>query len=223
MGVGVAGYMALFFSSVAVGGVAIASLVSISLSPFFTASIARAFGRPWPGRAWMAATALALVGVALLGWPTGGTAGNHRVIGALLAAGASLSYGGYTVFGARSIERDQHATDALAASFAIGALLLLPFLAVEAGWLATGPGLALALWLGLASTTTAYVMFGYGLTHLAPGVVATLVLSEPLVATLLGVGVLGETMPVRGWLGCAMIAAGLALVAHNETRTVAVV
>lgn len=218
MGVGVTGYMALFFMSVHVGGVAIASLVSISLSPFFTSTLARAFGRPWPGPTWLASTVLAIVGVVLLGWPSGGTEGSHRVAGALLAAAASASYGIYTVFGARFIEDDHHATDALAASFSVGALFLLPFLISDGGWMVTGRGVGLVLWLGLASTTTSYVMFGYGLTHLAPGIVATLVLSEPVVATLLGVGLLGEAMPLRGWFGCALIATGLALVARNETK-----
>lgn len=218
MGVGVVGYMAMFFLSVQTGGVAVASLVSISLSPFFTASLARIFGRPWPGATWVVSTVFAISGVALLGWPTGGSDGTGRLSGALLAAGASAAYGFYTVFGARFIDADHHATDALAASFSVGALLMLPLLFTGGAWMLTGRGLALGLWLGLASTTTAYIMFGYGLTHLAPGVVATLVLSEPVVATLLGVGLLDEPMPTSGWIGCLLIAVGLVLVARQESR-----
>jgi len=205
MALGAAGYMAFFFLSVQVGGVAIASLVSISLAPFFAASLARALGRAWPGHTWLVSTVLALGGVALLGWPTTGIDGDHRLLGALIAAAASLAYAAYTVFGAHYVERRVPATMSLAASFSLGSLFLLPFLATDVAWLGTGHGLTLVLWLGLASTTTAYLMFGYGITHLAPGIVATLVLSEPVVATLLGVGVLGEAMPVRGWIGCVMI------------------
>ena len=216
MGLSVAGYMALFFMAVHTGGVAIASLVSISLSPFFTATIARRFGAPWPGKVWLLSTILAMTGVALLGGPVDGASG--RVTGALLAAGASASYGVYTVLGARLIAADHHATDALAAGFTIGALLMLPVLLLDHAWVFTGRGVALALWLGLATTTASYIMFGYGITHLAPGIVTTLVLSEPVVATLLGVYVLDEAMPARGWFGCAMIAIGLILVARNETK-----
>ena len=221
MGVGVAGYMAMFFAAVGRGGAAIASLVSISLSPFFAAAFARALGQSWPGRVWAVSTMLAIGGVVLLGWPTAGPTGAHRIAGAMLAAGASASYGAYTAFGARFVAGDVHATDALAASFLIAAVLLLPFLAIDHQWLLTWRGAALGLWLGVATTTVAYRMFGFGLTHLAPGVVATLVLSEPVVATMLGVGVLGETMPLRGWLGCAAIAAGLLFVARNASRRVA--
>ncbi len=223
MGLGVAGYMVTFFAAVQTGGVAIASLVSISLSPMFTSLFARAYGAPWPGRTWLASTVLAVLGVALLGAPSGSSASSHRLLGALLAAAASAAYGTYTVFGAQLVARDHHATDALAASFAIGAVILLPLLLTSGGQLLNWRGLALGLWLGLAATTLSYVMFGYGITHLAPGIVATLVLSEPVVATLLGVGVLGEDMPARGWAGCALIATGLMLVARNETKGATVV
>lgn len=218
MGAGVAGYMSMFFVAVHFGGVAIASLVSISLSPFFTSTMARMFGKPWPGRTWLISTMLAIAGVVLLGLPDGDAGGNGRLLGALCAAIASAAYGLYTVFGARFVDGAHHATDALASSFALGAVMLLPGLLVDPDWFVTPRGFLLALWLGLASTTTSYVMFGYGLTHLAPGVVATLVLSEPVVATLLGVGVLGESIPPRGWFGCLLIAIGLVLVAHNESR-----
>lgn len=216
MGLSVAGYMGLFFMAVSTGGVAIASLVSISLSPFFTATLARVLGAAWPGRVWVFSTMLAIGGVALLGSPDGASSG--RLAGALLAAGASASYGVYTVLGARLIAADHHATDALAAGFTVGALLMLPLLLADPAWVFTGRGVALALWLGLAATTLSYIMFGFGITHLAPGIVATLVLSEPVVATLLGVFVLDEAMPGRGWVGCAMIAIGLILVARNETK-----
>ncbi len=223
MGLGVAGYMVAFFASVQTGGVAIASLVSIALSPLFTAVFARFHGRPWPGLVWLLSTALAVIGVALLGTPMGGTGSANRLLGTLFAVVASAAYGSYTVFGAQLVARAHHATDALAASFSLGALVLLPLLFTSGSLLLNWRGLVLGLWLGLATTTMSYVMFGYGITHLAPGVVATLVLSEPLVATVLGVSVLGEHMPAQGWIGCALIGAGLILVARNETKGAPVV
>jgi len=217
MGCGVAGYMAFFFVAVAQGGVAIAALVSISLSPFLTGTFARLLGSSWPGRVWLASTVLAISGVLLLGSPEAGSS-DHRLLGALAAAAASAAYALYTVLGSRLVAASHHATDTLAASFSVGALLLFPLLLADSSWLAHPRGIALALWLGIMTTTLSYTMFGYGLTHLPPGIVATLVLSEPVVATLLGVFVLDEPMSGRGWLGCAMIAIGLALVARNESR-----
>ena len=220
MGAGVAAYMGFFFLAVSLGGAAVASLVSISLSPVLTGTIARLFGKPWPGRVWVYSTALAITGVVLLSAPTGVDDGTNRVLGALAAVAGSAAYAFYTVLGAKLVDDGHHATDALAASFSIGALILLPFLVLDYERILTSTGLLVGLWLGLATTTLAYVLFGVGITHLPPGIVATMLLSEPAVATLLGVAVLGETMVPRGWIGCALIAIGLFLVGRNEQRHV---
>lgn len=218
MGVAVAAYMGFFFLAVALGGASVASLVSISLSPVLTGTIARLFGKPWPGRVWVVSTTLAVIGVALLSAPTGIGSGSDRVFGALAAVVASAAYALYTVLGAKLVDEAHHATDALAASFSIGAVILLPFLFLDSAWLFTGRGIALALWLGVAATTLSYVMFGVGITHLAPGIVATMLLSEPALATLLGVVVLDEPMAFRGWIGCALIVIGLVMVGRGEQR-----
>lgn len=219
MGVGVAAYMGFFFVAVSLGGAALASLVSISLSPFLTGTAARLFGKPWPGRVWVFSTALAIAGVLLLSDPSNAADGGNRILGAIAATVASAAYALYTVLGAKLVDDDHHATDALAASFAVGAVILLPFLVLDGDWLFSGRGIALALWLGFAATTLSYVMFGYGITHLPPGIVATMLLSEPAVATLLGVFVLDESMALRGWVGCALIALGLTMVGRNERRS----
>ena len=217
-GVSVALYMLTFFYAVAAAGAAVASLVSISSAPLLAGLISRMFGKPWPSRLWFFATSLAVVGVILLSAPTGADVGNARVLGALSAAIAGASYAFYTVVGAQLVEEKYEATDALAAAFSIGSIVLLPFLFSNFSWLLSAQGFGLALWLGLVSTTLSYFMFGIGITHLAPGVVATLLLSEPAVATVLGVFVLDEPMAVRGWFGCALIATGLVLVSRNERK-----
>lgn len=217
MGLSVASYMGSFFLAVQLAGAAVASLVSISLAPLLAGAIARMFGKPWPGKIWMLSTLLAVCGVALLSAPTSVDGGN-RVLGALAATLASASYAFYTVMGANLVDDNHHATDALAASFSIGAILLFPFLLLDPSWLTTGRGIALALWLGLAATTLSYFLFGIGITYLAPGVVATLLLSEPFLATLMGVFILNEPMNARGWLGCLLIVIGLILVSRNESK-----
>jgi len=178
------------------------------------------FGSPWPGRIWAISTALAVVGIVLLSAPTSSQTGDHRVLGALSAAVAAAAYAFYTVVGARLVDEGSHATDGLAASFSIGAVLLFPFLAMDFHWMLTPHGLALALWLGVASTTLSYILFGVGITHLAPGVVATLLLSEPFVATMFGVFLLNEPMALRGWFGCILILIGLLMVSRNERKNV---
>jgi DME family drug/metabolite transporter len=67
----------------------------------------------------------------------------------------------------------------------------------------------------------AYVLFGRGLRHLPAGPVATLVLAEPLVATLLGVGLLGERPGPVGWLGAGLVAVGLLVQGFTSVRDTA--
>ena len=102
--------------------------------------------------------------------------------------------------------------EVMASAFGLGGLVLVPLLlASPLGWLPTPAGLALVAYLGLVTTTLAYVLFGRGLAVLPAGPVTTLVLAEPLVATALAVGVLGERLPAAGVAGAGLVLAGLAL------------
>ena len=106
----------------------------------------------------------------------------------------------------------------MAAPFAIAAVILLPFLLAGGTWWVSLDGVVMAVWLGLAATTGAYILFGKGLTLLQPGHIATLTLAEPVVATMLGVAVLGEVISARGWIGCLLVIVALALLGVMENR-----
>jgi DME family drug/metabolite transporter len=71
----------------------------------------------------------------------------------------------------------------------------------------------MALWLGLVTTTLAYVLFGIGLGGMAPATVSTLTLAEPLTAGVLGVAILGETLSSGGIAGLLVLAAGIVVLA----------
>jgi DME family drug/metabolite transporter len=123
---------------------------------------------------------------------------------------SSAGYALYTIAAKRLLNVGEAPANVMASAFGLGGVLLLPVLvATGPGWLASVDGAAVALWLGLATTTVAYVLFGRGLAALPAGPVATLVLAEPLVATLLGVGLLGERPGIVGWVGAGLVAAGL--------------
>lgn len=140
--------------------------------------------------------------------------------GLVFSFAAAAAYAGYTVAAKQLMHMGATSSEAMAAAFGLGAILLLPALLVAGvGWLATANGLAVAIWLGLATTTLAYVLFGRGLRRLPAGPVATLVLAEPLVATLLGIGLLGERIGIGGWLGALLVAAGLGLQSAASIRS----
>ena len=107
----------------------------------------------------------------------------------------------------------------IGAAFGIGAVLSLPIVLFTSAWINSALLVGFVLYIGLATTALGYILFGNGLTHLSPGTVSTLTLAEPVLATLMGVYILGEAMNLRGWIGCAVIIGALALLGIVESRT----
>ena len=215
MGAAVAGYQALFFVGTSRTGVAVGTLASLALAPFLAGVLAWLLRAGAPGWVWAGSTVLAVVGLALL---TLGGVEDVDALGILAAGGAGACYAVYTVIGARLASSGSSASAVLAAAFVVGGALLFPF-AVAAGWWWVSPqGIALVLWLGIAATTVAYLLFGVGLRRLQAGHVATLNLAEPVVATILGVLVVGERLSVAGWLGCALIVLALGMLGLAESK-----
>ncbi len=204
-------YQVCFFGGVLRAGVAVGTLVTIGSGPVFTGILSWILLRERPRASWVVATSVCVVGLGLL-IGSSSSGGHADVLGFLLALASGLGYAFYTVASKRLMNDGHRSDEVMAAAFGLGGLVLLPVLLTQPlAWLATPSGLAMALWLGLATTTVAYVLFGRGLRHLPAGPVTTLVLAEPVVATLLGVLVLGETIPVLGWVGVSLVLAGLAL------------
>ena len=157
----------------------------------FTGLLSWLLLRERPRLSWVVATSVCVVGLVLL-VGSQASSGSGDALGYLLALTSGLGYAFYTVASKRLMNAGHGSDEVMAAAFGLGGLLLLPVLLTQPmAWIATPSGLAMALWLGLITTT--------------------LVLAEPVVATLLGVLVLGETIPAVGWAGIALVLAGLAL------------
>ena len=208
-------YQVCFFAAVDGAGVALGTLVTIGSGPVFAGLLGAVLLRERPERAWVLATAFCVAGLALLS----GTGDDVDPVGVLLALLAGLGYAAYTVAAKHLMSRGAHSSEVMASAFGLGGLLLLPVLLTQPlGWLATPGGLGLAAYLGLVTTTLAYVLFGRGLAVLPAGPVTTLVLAEPLVATALGVGLLGERLALAGVAGAALVLAGLVLQGVASSR-----
>ncbi len=214
MGAAVAGYQALFFMGTARAGVAVGTLISLAVAPFLAGVLGWLLREGAPGWVWALSTVVAVVGVGLL---VSGNLSAGEPIGMAYAAGAGACYAVYTVIGVRLAREGRAASAVLAASFSIAALMLLPA-ALTSGWWLSASGVVAVLWLGLVTTTGAYLLFGIGLTVLQPGHIATLNLFEPAVATVLGVLVLGESLGVVGWIGCLLVLGAIALLGVAENR-----
>lgn len=216
-------YQVFFFAGVERVGVALGTLVTIGSGPVFAGLLAAVVLRERPARSWAVATTLCVVGLALLSLSGGSGSGTAEPVGIALALASGLAYAAYTVFAKQLITGGAPSAEVMASAFGLGGVLLLPLLATQpVAWLASPGGLALALYLGLVTTTIGYVLFGRGLAVLPAGPVTTLVLAEPLVATALGVGLLEERLAVLGWTGAAVVLVGLLLQGVQASRPVRV-
>ena len=213
MALGVAGYQYLFFVGTDLAGIALGTLVSLALAPFFAGLLAWRWKGIKPARVWYFSTVTAVIGLTCVSLYALDVA--LPITGLVASLVASMAYATYTVIGSET-SKSFSPIALLAVSFTIAALLLLPFSLTSFGFLASPRGALLSLWLGLVATAIAYAFFAYGLPRLQAGVIATLNLAEPLVATILGVVIIGEQLGALAVIGCVMIAVALAQLALSH-------
>jgi drug/metabolite transporter, DME family len=212
----VAGYPVTFYPAVARTGVAVATVIALGSAPVFAGLLAWATGQGRPGARWAAATAAAVLGCGalVLAPALTGHGGPADGMGILLAGLAGLCYAGYALIGRALVAAGHPAAPVLGVMFGAAGLAMLPvLLASGTGWLGSWRGAAVALHLAACTTFLAYRLFGRGLRSTQAQLATTLTLAEPAVATLLGVVLLGERLPVLSWCGLAVLAAGLACLA----------
>jgi len=214
MGACIAGYQAFFFMGTARAGVAVGTLIALGAAPLLAGILGWVVREGAPGWVWVVSTLIAIVGLTLVAWTSLDVA---EPVGLLYALAAAACYATYTVIGVRLAREGLPASSVLAATFAIGAVVLLPA-AVTSSWWMSAQGVVAVLWLGLGATTAAYLLFGVGLRWLQPGQISTLTLLEPVVATLLGVLVVGEQLGILGWVGTLLVLAALGLLGIVDGR-----
>ncbi len=121
----------------------------------------------------------------------------------------------YVVAAKHELDRGGHSVELPGAAYLLGSVLLIPVVMRESfSWLAQPSGAAVALYLGIVTMGIANVFAVRGMRGMGPGPAATLLLADPLTATILGVAVLGETLsPVEG-IGLVLVLLGLLLQAY---------
>lgn len=212
-------YQPLFFLGTERNGVAVSTVIALGSAPVLAGLLEWALTRRLPTGTWIGATALATLGVVLLGFGGSSGSGGTDLLGVAGAVGAGASFAIIANVQRRLLDAGWDAftvVGAMGASSAVVSALALPF--VDVSWLGEPRGLVMALWLGLATIAIAYVLFTWGLQGLSAAAAATLTLAEPLTAALLGLTVLGEHLSPLATLGLAVLAAGLALLAWGSRR-----
>jgi DME family drug/metabolite transporter len=209
----VAAYQLSFFEGVARAGVAAGTIIAIGSAPAFAGLLALVTLGERPTARWATATAIAVVGIALLVLPAGVAPVELPAIVLPLAAGAS-----YAVYATASkrLLRDGDSVAVAALAFGGAAAILVPVLVLsDLSWLSNPRGWSAALWLGVVTTALAYVLFTRALGRLPVSWGATLSLAEPLTASVLGTLVLGETLGAAQLAGGALVFLGLLILASS--------
>ena len=211
-------YQPLFFLGTSLNGVAVGTVVALGSAPILAGLLEWALTRRMPTSTWMGATALATLGVVMLGFGgEAGDAGATDPLGLLGSVGAGASFAVIANAQRRLLDEGWDpftVVGAMGASSAVLCAFAVPF--VDLAWLGTTSGVVMALWLGLATISVAYVLFTWGLSGLTAATAATLTLGEPLTASILGIAVLGERLSLLAIVGLAVLAAGLALLAWGS-------
>lgn len=208
-------YQVTFFVGAEKIGIGVGTLIAQAVAPTAAGLLTWATGVGRPTLVWLACTVTAIGGMSLI---TGGE-GNFDLVSVLLVSTSGALYALNVVAGAWLVRRHQvSGTQVLTATFTLGAVLAAPVALRGMDWVITPSGMATVLWTGLMATSVAYILFGYGITHLPSPIVSTMGVAEPVWAALIGVLLLGESIPVLGWVGCAIILAALVVLTVDQSR-----
>lgn len=223
VGCGTALYQGLYFVSVLLVGVSVATVVSLGLAPILAACWEHLTERTRPSVREVGVLTAALVGLVLISATAGhGSAGpgDKPTLGLILAVASGATYAATTVLGHRLAQRVDPVALTTCAT-AIGAVALAPFLMVAVARQqpvlpSDALSVALLLYLGVATMAVSYGLLYAGLrtTSGSAATVATLV--EPLSAALLAAVVLSERLPWPAVLGGILILAAVVALRPTE-------
>lgn len=220
--IAVAIYPLAFYSSMHTAGVAVGSVVSLASAPLASGMLERLIDKRPLSRWWMLAAALGVVGSALLcvskieGQANSNT---QTLLGIALGLVAGVTYAAYSWASHRLISDGISRGASMGAVFGSGGLLLMPVLVLTgAPLLASEENIAVGIYMALVPMFLGYLLFGYGLTKVPASTATTVTLTEPAIATVLAVLIVGECLTALGWIGLIVIAAVLLILAIAPTN-----
>jgi DME family drug/metabolite transporter len=216
MAAGSAAYQPLFFGAVRRSGVALSTLVAVGSGPIVTGLMGWALLRHRPTAAWAGATTVAIAGLVLRSW---GDLTVDDELGLTMAIGAGICSSCYVLAAQRALDDGGHVIELPATAYLLGAVLLAPLVVREPlGWATGASGVALLAYLGIVTMALANVLQVRGIDGLSPGPTATLMLADPLTATILGLAVLDEELSATGLAGSALVLVALVAQARALSR-----
>lgn len=226
-GLSVAAYNLCFFAGVRASGVAVGTAVAIGSGPIWAGLIQRLVLGQGLLPSWWLGTVLAVAGGAVMVLAGTGPGGQGAASGAdprvsvgglVLCLGAGLSYAIYTFFN-KQLVRHWVPARTNAWVFGTAAALSCAVAPALADWeTPSSTGWLVLLWLGLAATGLAYLLFTTALRHLSGATGVALALGEPVTAFVLAVVLVGERPGWAALAGLGAVLGGLAVVIRTELQ-----
>lgn len=219
--------MLLQFAGTALTSGVEGSVVTMA-TPIFVLLFGRSLeGVPIPRRAWFGIL-LAVVGVLLLALRGSdgalGTGGASRLLGILALVGAGATWALYSSLG-RPLVAAIGASRAIGLTAALALVFIAPVAVLESALrgvdlaAATSPAaLGAVAYLAIAATAIGWSLWYRGYAAAPPRAAAAALFIQPLVAALLGVGLLGESVDAGLIVGAALLLGGVALISRGESR-----
>ncbi|MEN9643460.1 MAG: hypothetical protein RL238_129 [Actinomycetota bacterium] len=210
--VGTAAYQLLFFTAAERAGVAITTLLITGTIPLVAGVLGWVLLKERPSRRWAFATLIALVGLTLRSW-TQLTVDDAT--GALMAFAAGALVACYWIINKYELTRGEHPAELATAAYLLSSVVLAPFALTHSwAWALTPAGIVVAIYLGVMTMALGNVLTIRGMHGLSPGHSATLLLSDPGVATVLGVVLLDEHLDAAAVVGVALVLGALVTLAR---------
>ncbi|GAA3915563.1 DMT family transporter [Litoribacillus peritrichatus] len=210
-GFSVALYPLAFYSSMRLSGVAVGTVVSIASAPFFTVLLECLISKKSLSRQWVVSFTLGAIGIVLLALSKDthdASDSQHwdHYFGIVLGLVAGVSYAVYSWSARGMIEQGIDSKSAMACMFGLAALVLLPSLFITGENLfASNINSVVAVYMAVIPMFLGYVLFGYGLKFVEASQATLITLLEPVVATIMAVVIVRESISTMGWIGIGLI------------------
>jgi DME family drug/metabolite transporter len=221
-GLGVVVYPLGFYTGMDLAGVAIGNILALGTGPLVGAALEWWIDRRRPGGGWFVAVGIGIVGVVTISLADHGatTAQPDQFgLGVIVAVIAGVGYGVYSYAMGRVIEAGHSPLASAGSVFGAGSL---PLLIVAAMFWVPLADAGNAWWglgyLVLGPMVLSYFLYSRALRVLSSSSVMTIALTEPAVATIMAVAVVGERFDLAGAAGLLLIA--VSVVASAFTGTV---
>lgn len=215
--ISVALYPLAFYTSMHLAGVAIGTVVTLGSAPLASGVLEKVVDGLTLSRWWILAALIGATGSVLLCFSRlGGESGEvwSTVFGIILGLFGGAFYAIYSWAAHALMRRGIPRAAAMGSVFGGGGFMLMPVLLLTGGpLLATATNVRVAVYLALIPMFLGYVLFGMGLARVSASMATTLTLSEPAVAAILAVIIVGERLTPIGWIGLGMIAAVMVMLA----------